>query len=124
MKDEDKALIMMNSLYESYEPFVTTWIYGREIIKYDEISNTLMNHEVRHLHRQERNNFEALMVRERSKEKKDSYSKNNRSRTRGVLKNMKFLDNDEYTFCHEKGHWKKNYSKINEKTKGNKKDDS
>ena len=113
IKDEDKALILMNSLPESYEPFMTTWIYGRETIKYDEISSTLMNHEVRHLNRQEMNNSEAVMVRGRSKEKKGLYMKNNRSRTRGVSKNKKFLDKDECVFCHEKGHWKNDCPKIN-----------
>ncbi|KAM1294752.1 hypothetical protein ACFX2H_014637 [Malus domestica] len=123
IKDEDKALILMNSLAESYDPFVTSWIYGREIIKYDEISSALMNHEVRHLDRQERNNSEALMVRGRLKEKKGSHKKNSRSRTRGVSKNRRFLGKDECAFCHEKGHWKKDCPKIKEKTK-KKNDDS
>ncbi|KAM1151943.1 hypothetical protein FF1_034597 [Malus domestica] len=102
IKDEDNALILMNSLPESYQPFGTTWIYGWGTIKYDEISSALMNHEVRHLDIQERNNSEALMVRGRSKEKKGLYRKNNRFRTRGVSKNRKFLDKDECAFCHEK----------------------
>ena len=38
-------------------------------------------------------------------------------RTRGVSKNRKFLDKDECAFCHEKGHWEKDYPKIKEKTK-------
>ncbi|KAB2636356.1 hypothetical protein D8674_026890 [Pyrus ussuriensis x Pyrus communis] len=37
IKDEDKAVILMNSLPKLYDPFVTTWIYGRKTIKYDEI---------------------------------------------------------------------------------------
>ena len=123
IKDEDKALILMNSLPESYEPFVTTWIYGKEILKYGEISSALMNHEVRHLDRQESNNSEALMVRGRSKEKKGSYKKNSRFRTKGVSKNRKFLDKDECAFYHEKGHWKNDCPKIKEKTR-KKKDDS
>ena len=114
---EDKALILMNYLPESYESFVMTWIYGRETIKFDEISSALMNHEVQNLDRQERNNSEALMVRGRSKERKSANRKKSKSRTRGNSSNRKFLDKDECAFCHEKGHWKKDCPKIKAKNK-------
>ncbi|CAB4283358.1 unnamed protein product [Prunus armeniaca] len=79
IKDEDKALILMDSLPESYESFVMMWIYGRETNKFDEISSVVMNHEVRNLDRKERNNSEALMVKGRSKERKYSNRKNSKS---------------------------------------------
>ncbi|KAB2613130.1 retrotransposon protein [Pyrus ussuriensis x Pyrus communis] len=124
IKDEDKALILMNSLLESYESFVTTWIYGRETINFDEISSAVMNHEVRNLDRQERNNYESLMVRGRSKERKSANRKKSKSRTRGNSSNRKFLDKDECAFCHEKGHWKQDCPKIKAKNKERKYEDS
>ncbi|KAM1533333.1 hypothetical protein ACFX10_007250 [Malus domestica] len=124
IKDEDKALILMNSLPESYESYVTTWIYGRETIKFDEISSAVMNHEVRNLDRQERNNSEALMVRGRSRDRKSAMQKKGKSRSRGASSNMRFLDKDECAFCHEKGHWKKDCPKIKAKNKEKKYEDS
>lgn len=52
IKDEDKALILLNSLPDSYNHLVTTLLYGKETIKFEEVSNALMNHEIRHVDKQ------------------------------------------------------------------------
>ncbi|KAB2625241.1 hypothetical protein D8674_016901 [Pyrus ussuriensis x Pyrus communis] len=48
VKDEDKTLILLNSLLEAYEHLATTLIYGKDTINFEDVSNALMNHEVRH----------------------------------------------------------------------------
>ena len=45
--DEDKALLLLNSLPESYEHLTTTLLYGKDEIKFNDVSNALMNNEVR-----------------------------------------------------------------------------
>lgn len=44
IKDEDKASILLNSLPDSYDHLVTTLVHGKETIKFEEVSNALMNH--------------------------------------------------------------------------------
>ena len=45
--DEDKALLLLNSLPDTYEPLVTTLLYGKEKIKFIDVSNALVNNEYR-----------------------------------------------------------------------------
>ena len=45
--DEDRAIILLCSLPESYEHLVTTLTYGKEDIKVDEIVTALLGHEQR-----------------------------------------------------------------------------
>jgi len=44
---EDKALLLLNSLPETYEHLVTTLLYGKEKIKFIDVSNVLVNNEYR-----------------------------------------------------------------------------
>lgn len=48
IEEEDKALILLNSLPDSYDHLATTLIHGKDTIKFDDVSNALMNHVVRH----------------------------------------------------------------------------
>nr|TKR74783.1 hypothetical protein D5086_0000291950 [Populus alba] len=43
--DEDKALLLLNSLPDTYEHLVTTLLYGKEKIKFIDVSNALVNNE-------------------------------------------------------------------------------
>jgi len=45
MDDEDKALLLLNSLPNTYEHLVTTLLYGKENIKFIDVSNALVNNE-------------------------------------------------------------------------------
>ena len=45
--DEDKALLLLNSLPDTYEHLVTTLLYGKEKIKFIDVSNALVNNEYR-----------------------------------------------------------------------------
>nr|TKS05878.1 hypothetical protein D5086_0000128830 [Populus alba] len=47
INDEDKALLLLNSLPNTYEHLVTTLLYGKEKIKFIDVSNALVNNEYR-----------------------------------------------------------------------------
>ena len=44
--DEDKALLLLNFLPDTYEHLTTTLLYGKDEIKFNDVSNALMNNEV------------------------------------------------------------------------------
>ena len=45
VKDEDKALLLLNSLLDEYDHLITTLFCGRKEIKFEDVSNTLVNDE-------------------------------------------------------------------------------
>lgn len=45
VEDEDKALLLLNSLPDEYQYLITTLLYGKEEIKFEDVSNTLVNNE-------------------------------------------------------------------------------
>lgn len=47
IEDEDKALLLLNSLSDTYEHLTTTLLYGIDEIKFDDMSNALINNEYR-----------------------------------------------------------------------------
>ena len=47
MDDEDKTLLLLNSLLEFYEFFVTTLLHGIIDLEFEDVSNALMNNELR-----------------------------------------------------------------------------
>lgn len=47
--DKNKALLLMNSLTDLYEHLTTTIIYGKTEIKFEDISNVMMNNDYQKL---------------------------------------------------------------------------
>ena len=45
--EEDKALILLSSLLESYDYIVTTIPYGKEALILEEVTSTLLSNEIR-----------------------------------------------------------------------------
>jgi hypothetical protein len=45
ISDEDKALLLLNSLPDSYDHLITIVLYGKDEIKFDDVSNALTNNE-------------------------------------------------------------------------------
>jgi len=45
--EEDKALILLSSLSESYDHIVTTILYGKETLILKEVMSTLLSNEIR-----------------------------------------------------------------------------
>nr|TKS11520.1 hypothetical protein D5086_0000072530 [Populus alba] len=107
--DEDKALLLLNSLPDTYEHLVTTLLYGKEKIKFIDVSNALVNNEYRKedqiVHKE--STSEALTVRGRTNPRRFRGRGRSRSKSRGESSNRRYLAKDESAFCHKKGHWKK-----------------
>ena len=79
----------MNSLPDIYDHLITTLLYGKDEIKFDDVSNALTNNEYHKKDKQAHRDTvsEALIV--------------------GYKSNRNF-GKDECAYCHKKGHWKKN----------------
>ena len=45
--DENKAILFLNSLPDTYDHLTTTLLYGKDKIKFNDVSNALINNEVR-----------------------------------------------------------------------------
>ena len=72
IKDEDKALLLLNSLPDTYDHLIITLLYRKNEIKFNDVSNALTNNEY---HKKDKQAYvdtgsEVLMVRGRSEHKK------------------------------------------------------
>ena len=45
IKEEDKSLLLVCSLLSSYDPLVTTLLYGKETLKYEDMVSVLRSNE-------------------------------------------------------------------------------
>ncbi|KAH9718108.1 hypothetical protein KPL71_022089 [Citrus sinensis] len=109
IKDEVKAMILLHSLPEEYSHFVTTLIYGKSVIVFEDVCTALTSLEIRNNDKNsERASSEALVSRDWAMEKqKKRGGKNSRSKSRS-----RNIARDECVFCHEKGHWRKDCPKA------------
>ena len=99
ISSEDKALLLLNSLLDTYDHLITTLLYGKDEIRFNDASNALTNNEYRKKDKQvERYTMtEALIVKGMSNDKK--------------------LEKDKCAYFHKKGHWKKDCPLLQNKDK-------
>ena len=108
IKDEDKeALLLLNSLPDTYDYLITTLLYGKNEIKFNDVSNALTNNEYRKKDKQAYVDLgsEALMVRCRFEHKKSGRRGRSCFKSKGSTKRK--IGKAECAFCRNKGHWKK-----------------
>ena len=109
--DEDKALLLLNSLPESYEHLTTTLLYGKDEVKFVDVSNALVNNEYRKKDQHDhRDSTSEALVTIRGRQSNKSGPTNNRGRSRSKSRgepSRRRLAKDECAYCHQKGHWKK-----------------
>lgn len=94
--DEDKALLLLNSLPDEYDHLITTLLYGKEEIKVDVVASALIGNEYRRRDKMVHRDTavaEAMYARGKSKKKGASQTSQ--------------IDRDTCAYCHKKGHWKK-----------------
>ena len=92
--EEDKTLILLSSLSESYDHIVTTMLYGKETLTLEEVTSTLLSNEIRKISNQEEQTGSSLVVMGRKE----------RGEGRKGLSSSKACH-----FCHREGHWKNDY---------------
>ncbi|KAI5316969.1 hypothetical protein L3X38_036676 [Prunus dulcis] len=113
LPDEDKTLYLSNSLPDDYDHVTTTLLYGKSEGKLDEVSAALVNHECCKKELKTQNSqTEALGATDQIEERKSGKRGKSRTKSRG-----KFPAKDEYAFCRQKGHWKKDCPKWKNKEK-------
>ncbi|KAG8499215.1 hypothetical protein CXB51_005647 [Gossypium anomalum] len=103
-EDEDRALLLLNSLPDEYDHLTTTLLHGKDTIIFDAVCSALYRSETRKKDKRDHRDttVEVLTVRGRSHSNK--FGRGNKSKGR--------LAKDECVFCREKGHWKKNCPKL------------
>lgn len=112
IKDEDMALLLLNSLPETYDHLTTTLLYGKDEVKFIDVSNALVNNEFRKKdqHDHKDTTSEALMASRGRMNNRKSVKFGGRGRSRSKSRgepSHRRLAKDECAYCHQKGHWKK-----------------
>ncbi|GAB2293014.1 hypothetical protein Dimus_038235 [Dionaea muscipula] len=107
--DEDKALLLLNFLSNTYDHLTTTLLYNKNKIKFVDISNALVNNEFRRKDKSVNRDStsEAFTIRGRSNNRKFRGQGKFRSKSRGKSGERRRLVRDECVICHQKGYWKK-----------------
>ncbi|KAH9648425.1 retrovirus-related pol polyprotein from transposon TNT 1-94-like protein [Citrus sinensis] len=105
LEDEDRALILLSSLPDSYEHFVDTLLYGRHTLTLKDVKNALESKDLK-----KRSDFkdqatgDGLVVKAKSEKKvyKDKKNKNQKEKDDRKKKKRKCY------FCQREGHYIKN----------------
>ncbi|KAG2663573.1 hypothetical protein I3760_16G037700 [Carya illinoinensis] len=111
-EDEEKALLLLNSLHDTYEYLITTLLYGNEKISFEDVSSSLISNEYWRKDKQvqQDTSSEALTARGRPQSRYPGRRKGFHSKTRATSRGSSVgrkLARDECSFCHNKGHWMK-----------------
>ena len=121
LEDEDRALILLSSLPNSYEHFVDTLLYGRQTLTLKDVKNALESKDLK-----KRSDFkdqaigDGLFVKTKSEKKvnKDKKNKNQKEKDDKKKKKRKCY------FCQREGHYikdcfeKKKLEKLQKETNG------
>jgi len=102
IKDKEKILILLSSIpNEEYKTFVLTLINGKQFISYNEVSATLMNHDLRKKNKQSSlsTSVEVVAV------KRIGFNHRKGKKNIGKTDNHQ-LGKNQYAFCKEEGQWK------------------
>ena len=112
-EDEDLALMLLSSLPDEFEHLETTLLHGKENVSLDAVCSALYSHKLRKQNKMKTKSTtseEALVARGRQQSQTKGRRERSKSKGRAVTK-------DEFAFCYEKGHWKKDCPKLQKKGK-------
>ena len=115
--DEDKALLLLNSLPESYEFLVTTVLHGITNIDFEDVSNALMNNEMGEKEKEtyQGSSSNVLTAHGRTSTWKKNECGESGLKSRGRSNNWRKLDKNECAYCRQKSYWKKDCPILKEK---------
>ncbi|KAG8502473.1 hypothetical protein CXB51_000399 [Gossypium anomalum] len=103
-EDEDRALLLLNSLPDEYDHLTTTLLYGKDTITFDAVCIALYRSETRKKDKRDHRDTTAEVLTVRGRSHSSKSGRKGKSKGRPAK--------DECTFCCEKGHWKKNCPKL------------
>jgi hypothetical protein len=111
--EEDKEILLLASFPPSYDHLVTTLLYGKETLAFEEVTGSLLSHETwRKLANDHANGHVARFKPKRKRDKfkgKNGRGKQYRSMSRSAQGGEAHLDakDVECYYCHKKGHHRK-----------------
>lgn len=120
LDDEDKSLLFLSSLPDSYDHFVTTLLCGKETIKFEEVTQAIISNAAMKKSTRNDSHTKGLLVKggssDRGRTKENGKARRNNSRSKSRSKN-----DSECFFCGKKGHWKRDCWKYRAKNMDGKK---
>ncbi|KAK5839561.1 hypothetical protein PVK06_008362 [Gossypium arboreum] len=103
-EDEDKALLLLNSLPDEYDHLTTTLLHGKDTITFDTVCSALYRYETRKKDKKDHRDTTAEVLTVRGRSYSSKPGRRGKSKGRPAK--------DECVFCREKGHSKKNCPKL------------
>jgi hypothetical protein len=113
IREEDKEILLLASLFPSYDHLVTTLLYGKETLAFEEVTGSLLSHET--WRKLANDQTDGPVARFEPKRKRDKFKgKNGRGNqyqsmsqlTQGGEAHVDAKDVECY-YCHKKGHHRK-----------------
>ncbi|KAH9764272.1 hypothetical protein KPL70_001465 [Citrus sinensis] len=102
LENEDRALILLSSLPESYEHFVDTLLYGRQTLSLKDVKDALEYKDLKkRSDMKDQNNAEGLVVKGKPEKKHNKQTKNNSKKDKAEKKKKK----RKCYFCQKEGHY-------------------
>ncbi|KAH9703868.1 hypothetical protein KPL70_011252 [Citrus sinensis] len=102
LEDEDRTLILLSSLPNSYEHFVDTLLYGRQTLTLKDVKNALESKDLkRRIDGKDQNLAESLVARAKPGKKVNKYKKNSNQKDKADKKKKK----RKCYFCHKECHY-------------------
>ncbi|KAH9695610.1 hypothetical protein KPL71_022838 [Citrus sinensis] len=121
LEDEDRAIILLSSLPDSYEHFVDTLLYGRQTLTLKDVKNALESKDLkRRTYGKDLNPAKSLVARAKPDKKFNKDKKNNNQKDKGDKKKKK----RKCYFWDKEGHYikdffeKKRLEKLQKETNG------
>ncbi|KAG8488232.1 hypothetical protein CXB51_018792 [Gossypium anomalum] len=103
-EDEDKALLLLNSLPDEYDHLTTTLLHGKDTITFDAVCSTLYRSKTQKKDKRNHRDTTAEALTARNCSHNNKPGRRDKSKGRPIK--------DECAFCREKGHWKKKCPKL------------
>ena len=106
LENEDRALILLSSLLDSYEHFVDTLLYGKQTLTLKDVKNALESKDLKKMAEgNDQSNAEGLVAKGKSDKKNNKQKKNNNQKNKAEKKNKK----RKCYSCQKEGHYIKDY---------------
>ncbi|VFQ78488.1 unnamed protein product [Cuscuta campestris] len=115
IEEEDKALLLLASLPSSFDNIVTTFLFGKETLKFDEVAAALLMNETRRGGNRVSNDGQALVAKGAGRER-------GRSKERGGASQRFKSSSKSFRcyYCDEEGHFKRDCLKRRKEKKDGK----